>query len=136
MPQGPIISFVFNDSSTNLLGFIETILYKEYNQSTKPVDIKSFDNFFIETDIVKAMIFKGRRIAIIMNFTKSLSPGYKLVSGFDGGIQWFMMQSKDRIPSVCFKIKNENGNLVSFRLSIEEISIQFYLFHSKKFLKP
>ena len=30
-PQGPIISFVFGDSIRRLLGFHETILYKEYH---------------------------------------------------------------------------------------------------------
>ena len=30
-PQGPIISFVFDDIIRNLLGINETILYKEYN---------------------------------------------------------------------------------------------------------
>ena len=39
IPQGPIISFVFNDSIRHLLGFNETILYKEYNLSPNPVDI-------------------------------------------------------------------------------------------------
>ena len=38
-PQGPIISFVFEDSIRSLLGFHETILYKEYNISPSPVDI-------------------------------------------------------------------------------------------------
>ena len=37
-PQGPIIAFVFEDSIRKLLGFYETILYKEYNLSPNPVD--------------------------------------------------------------------------------------------------
>ena len=39
-----------------------------------------------------------------------------------------MIESKDTISSICFKLKNENGNLVSFngqsvtfKLSIKEI---------------
>ena len=47
---------------------------------------------------------------------------------FCGGVQWYMMEGKDIISSNCFKLKNENGNLVSFngqnitlRLSIKEI---------------
>ena len=52
-PQGPIISFVFEDSIRNLLGFHETILYKEYNLSPNPVDILSFDIFFLECGIAK-----------------------------------------------------------------------------------
>ena len=49
--QGPIIGFVYDDSIGNLLGFNETILYEEYNLSPNPVDILSFDNIFLETDI-------------------------------------------------------------------------------------
>ena len=79
-PQIPIISFVFNDSIRNLLGFQEILLYKEYNQSTNPVDITTFDNLFIEIDIAKRLIFKGKRTGIIMNFTMSVLPGYKLIN--------------------------------------------------------
>ena len=53
-PQGPIIGFVYDDSIGNLLGFTETILNEEYNLSPNPLDILSFDNTFIETDIAKA----------------------------------------------------------------------------------
>ena len=47
---------------------------------------------------------------------------------FAGGVTWYMMESKDIISSICFKLKNENNELVSFngqsvsfRLSIKEI---------------
>ena len=57
-----------------------------------------------------------------------VSPGYKHVEKFRGGIQWYMMDSKDVISSICFKLKSENRNLVSyngqsvtFRLSIKKI---------------
>ena len=56
-PQGPIIGFVFDDSTRNLLGFHETILYKEYNLSPNPVDILSFDNMFLECDSAQGIIF-------------------------------------------------------------------------------
>ena len=49
-PHGPIVSFVFEVSLRNLLGFLETILQKEYNQSTNLVDKISLDKIFIETD--------------------------------------------------------------------------------------
>ena len=127
-PQGPIIGFVFEDSIGNLLGFKETILWEEYNLSPNPVDILSFDNIFIECDIAQGMIFRGKRTGIIHNFTMDVDPGYKYVERFHGGVQWYMMESKDIISSICFKLKNENGNLVSFngqsvtfRLSIKEI---------------
>ena len=57
-----------------------------------------------------------------------VDPGYKCIEKFRGGVQWYMMESKDVISSICFKLKNENGNFVSFngqslsfRLSIGEI---------------
>ena len=58
----------------------------------------------------------------------TVDPGYKYVEKISGGISWYMMQSKDIISSICFKLKNENNQLVSFngqsitfRLSIKEI---------------
>ena len=127
-PQGPIIGFVFNDSIGNLLGFNEAILWDEYNLSPNPVDILSFDNIFIHTDIAKGMIFKGKRSGIIHNFTMDVDPGYKYIEKFRGGVMWYIMETKDIISSICFKLKNENGDLVSFngqsvtfRLSIKEI---------------
>ena len=86
-PQGSIIGFVYDDSIKNVLGFHETILYKENNLSQNPVDILSFDNIFIETDIAKGMIFKGKGSGILMNFTMSVSPGYKFINRFEGGVQ-------------------------------------------------
>ena len=124
---GPINSFVMENSIRNLLGFDETIFYNEYNLSPNPVDILSFDNIFVECDIAQGMIFKGRRSGIIHNFTMTVDPGYKYVERFAGGISWYMMETKDFISSISFKLKNENGNLVSFkgqsitfRLSIKE----------------
>ena len=58
----------------------------------------------------------------------TVDPGYKYVVKFSGGISWYMTQSKDIISSICFKLKNENNQIVSFngqsitfRLSIKEI---------------
>ena len=57
-----------------------------------------------------------------------VNPGYKYIGKFRGKIQWYMMESKDNISSNCFKLKNENNQLVSFngqsitfRISIKEI---------------
>ena len=66
-PPGPIISFAFDDSIRNLLGFHETILYKACNVSPNPVDSLSFDNIFLETNIVQGMTFKSERSGIIHN---------------------------------------------------------------------
>ena len=74
------------------------------------------------------MIFKGKRTHIIHNLTMDVSLGCKYIEKIRGGLLWYMMESKDVISSVNFKLKNENGNLVSFNgqsvnfiLSIKEI---------------
>ena len=41
-PQGPIISFIFDDSIRDLLRFNAKRLYEEHNLSPNPVDILSF----------------------------------------------------------------------------------------------
>ena len=74
-PQGPLIGFVINDSIANLLGFDETIIYKENNISPNLVDILSSDNIFIHTDIAQGMIFKGKRSGTIHNFTMDVDQG-------------------------------------------------------------
>ena len=126
--QGPVKTFVPDDSIRDLLGFNKTTIIEEYNLSPNSVDILSFDNIFLECDIAQGMIFKGRKSNIIHNWTMTVDPGYKDVEKFSGGISWYMLQTKDITSSICFKLKNENGNLVSFngqsvtfRLSIKEI---------------
>ena len=47
--QGPVISFIFDDSIRDLLGFFARTLYEEYNLSANPVEIISFNNIFFET---------------------------------------------------------------------------------------
>ena len=127
-PQGPIISSMFNDSIRDLLGFNARTLYEEYTLSNNPVDILSFDNIFIECDVARGMIYRGRQSNIIHNWTMTVNPGYKYVERFAGEIIWYMMEGKDIISSICFKLKNENNQLVlfngqsiTFRLSIKEI---------------
>ena len=127
-PQGPIISFMFDDSIRELLGVNARTLYEKSNLSSNPVDIISFDNVFIETDIARGMNFKGKRSGITHIFTMTVNPGYKYVEKISGGITCYMMESKDIISSICFKLKKIYGNLVSFngqsvtfRISIKEI---------------
>ena len=38
-PEGPIISFMFDGSIRDLLGFTARTLHEEYNLSQNPVDI-------------------------------------------------------------------------------------------------
>ena len=112
--SGPIISFVMEDSIRILLRFDETILYNDYILSPNPVDILSFDKIFIECDIAQGMIYKGKRSGIIFNWTMTVDPGHKYVERFAGGLTWYMMETKDFVSSISFKLKNENGDLVSF----------------------
>ena len=126
--QGLINTFVPDDSKRDLLRFNKTTIYEEYNLSPNPVDILSIDNIFLECDIAQGMIFKGTRSAMILNFTMDVDPGYKYIEKFHGGVQWYMMESKDIISNFCFNLKNENNQLVSFngqsitfRLSNKEI---------------
>ena len=58
--QESAISFRPDDSLGSLLGYNKRTIYEEYNLSDNPVDILSFDNIFIECDIDRGMIFKGR----------------------------------------------------------------------------
>ena len=131
---------MFDDSIRDLLGFHAITLYEEYNLSSSPVDTLSIDNIFIHTDIAQGMIFKCKRSGRIHNLTMDVYPVYKFIEKLRGGIQWYKMDTKDFISSINFKIKNENGELLSFngqsitfRLSIKEVQIDIYL-QSKKFL--
>ena len=132
--QGPVITFLPDDSMGVLLGFNKTTIYEEYNLSNNPVDSSSFDNIFLECDIARGMIYEGRKSNNIHNWTMTVDPGYNYVEKFSGGISWYMMQSKDIISSICFKLKNEikqivsfNGQSITFRLSI----IKFIFKHIK-----
>ena len=122
------ISFTPDDGIRDLIGFNKTTIYEKYNLSPNPVDIISFDNIFIETNIAQGMIFKQKRTGIIHNFTMTVNPGYKYVERFAGGVAWYMLHTNDFISSIIFKLKNENNELVSFngqsvtfRLSIKEV---------------
>ena len=54
--------------------------------------------------------------------------GYKCIDKFRGGVQWYVIHSKDVFSSINFESKNENNEIVSLngksitiRLSIKEI---------------
>ena len=86
------------------MGFNTRTLHEEYNLSPNPVDILSFDNIFLECDIAQGMIFEGKRSGVIHNWTMTVNPEFKYVERFHGGVQWYMMGSKDIISSICFKL--------------------------------
>ena len=85
--QESAISFRADDSIGSLLGFNKRTIYEEYNLSDNPVDIISFDNIFIASDIARGMIFRGKRSGIIFNFVMDVDPGYRYIHKFHGGVQ-------------------------------------------------
>ena len=103
--QGPVITFIPDDSIRGLLGFNKTTIYEEYSLSPNPVDILSFDNIFLECDIAQSMIFKGETSGTVHNFAMDVDPGYKYIEKIRGGVQWYMMETKDILSSICFKLK-------------------------------
>ena len=103
-PQGPIFSFLFDDSIRDLLGFSARTLYEQSIPTKNPVDILTFDNIFLECDIAQGASFKGARSGIIHNIRMDVDPGYKYVDNFRGGVKWYMMDSKDVISSINFKL--------------------------------
>ena len=124
--QGLLITFIPDFSIRDLLGFNKTTIHEKYNLSHNPVDFSSFD-IFLECNIAQGMTFRAERPGRIHNFTMDVDPGYKYIEKFRGGVQWFIMESKDFNSSICFKMKIENIQLVSFngqsinfRLSIKE----------------
>ena len=129
-PQGPIMSFMFDDIIKDLLEFNARTLYEEYTPSNNPVDVLSFDNIFIETDIAKGMIFKGKRTGVIHNFTMDADPGYKYIEKIQSGMLYYVMESKDTISSICFKLRNEN-----FSNSIIQRSKYLFSFNNQRNMK-
>ena len=101
-PQIPILIFLFDDSIRDLLGVNAKTLY---TLSPNRVDILSFDIIFIHIDITEGMIFRGKMSEIIHILTMDVDPGYKCIENFRGGIQWYMMESKDIISSIRLKLK-------------------------------
>ena len=93
-----------------------------------PLIFYHFDKIFLECDVVQGMIFRGKRSVILHKITTDVDPGYKYIENFHGGVQRYLIESKDIISSICFKLKNEknqlvsfNGQSITFRLSIKEI---------------
>ena len=103
--QGPVNTFVPDNSTRSLLCFFKTTIYEEDNLSPNPVVILSFDNFFLRSDIAQVMVFRGKRSGIIHNFTMDVDLVYIYIEKFRRGIQRYMMESKDIISSISCKLK-------------------------------
>ena len=65
---GRKVSFMHDDSIRGLLGSEPKVIQEEYNLSDYPVDILSFDKFFLECNIAQGLIFKGKRSGINHKF--------------------------------------------------------------------
>ena len=126
--RGWQVSFVKDDTtSRDLLGFRAAVLHDEYNLSDRPADIFSFGNFFLETDFAQKKRLSDEDVQ--EHFIVSLlDPAYKNVQNFRRENQWFMMETKEHFQKSAFNSKKENGNLasfngqlVTFRLSINEV---------------
>ena len=83
---------------------------------------------FLEGDVAQGRILRGKRSRIRHNFIRDVDPGYIYFEKFRGGVQRYMMESKDLISPICFKLRNESNKLISFngqsltfRLSIKQI---------------
>ena len=64
---GSQIAFTPNDSIGDLLGFKPKVMHEEYILSGYPIDILSFDNIFIETNIAKGIIIKlDKQVLVII----------------------------------------------------------------------
>ena len=85
-PKGPTISFMFDESIKDLLGFHAITLYEKYNLSTNLHDILSFDKIFLECDIAQGMMFKARKSKTIHDWKITVDAGYKYVDNFSGSI--------------------------------------------------
>ena len=99
-PRRPIISFIFDDIIRKDLGFRETVFYQDFNLSHNRIDILSFDNIFLESDIAHVIIFQAKRSGVIHTFTMGVNPGFKNIEKFRGRVQWYIMESKNIISSL------------------------------------
>ena len=119
---------MFDDSIRDLLGFNARTILEAYTLSPNRVDILSIDNNFMHRDKAQGMIFKCKESGINHNFTMDVDQSYKYIEKFRGGIQWYMMDTKDFVSNISFNLKNEhdelvsfNGQSITFRLSFKEV---------------
>ena len=71
---GSGISFLHDDSRREFLRFDSVVIYDQYNLSHNPVEILSFDNMFMETNIAQGMTFQIDLQPILINLRWTLIP--------------------------------------------------------------
>ena len=52
----------------------------------------SFDNIFIECDIARGMIYRGKQSNVIHNWAMTVDPVYIYMERFAGGNNWYMKE--------------------------------------------
>ena len=121
-------NFTYAGTIRIIPGFDATKVSENYKLSDHPVDIISFDNIFVECEVAQGMIINGKINRVIHKFMMDVNPRDKYIEKFRGWIMRFMMESKDFISRINFRLRYENGNLVSFngqsvtfRLTIKEL---------------
>ena len=79
---------------------------------------------FLQCDIRHGMIFRARRSELIHDMTMDVSPGYRDIDRFRGGVEWHKMRSKDFVSEINFIFEKENndfnGQSITFQSSVKE----------------
>ena len=77
--QEPLLNFSPDNSIWGLLGFNLETKFEKYNSSPNQVDILSFDNILLDTNIVQGITVKGKRSGIIHNCTLDVHPDHEYI---------------------------------------------------------
>ena len=67
------------------LGFDAVVIIELNISSSAPVDILSFVNFYLETDIAQGKIFRRKGTGTSKNFTMDFDPDYNIIKNFREG---------------------------------------------------
>ena len=71
---GSRISFLHDDRRREFLRFDSVVIYEQYILSPNPVEILSFDNMFMETNIAQGMTFQIDLQPFLINLRWTLIP--------------------------------------------------------------
>ena len=105
-----------SNSLASLFGFVPQILTGSYNTSEDKVNIISFNNVFIYCDIVRGSYLNGIRTHILHSFSLNVSPGFRFVDKFYGGISYKgIINSKEQITLIKFYVRDDNGKALDFQ---------------------
>ena len=106
------IDFTQKRTLKQLPGSNSKLMGESYNLSDHQVAI-ILDNVFFESNFAKGLIFNGRKCGTIHNFNMDTYPRRNYLKTFDGIVTWYIMECKEFISSITFKVTNEIRRLVS-----------------------